>query len=236
MVETFRDPSSFPRPYDLSIASRRPSAETARTIVHKVPKYPVLHNGVLYDPGDIVRFNGRALLYMVDRRLTSKILIVDEPESIRIILTTKIIAALTDRSSEIIDVVESKAVPPTNPPVSPQDGTIVVTPPAPTQRRTPSGPPAPPELHLFSQFNYRGSELVLGPGLAYYDLTKVSLMWLDDWNDEIASVAPTSSTAILNEHVNFTGSFFAIEYVRFDLNNLGDFGWDARTSSVCNYG
>jgi hypothetical protein len=208
--------------------------------VHKVPKYPLLHNGVVYDPRDIVRFNGRALLYIVDGTVPGNILIVDDPETIRSILIMKVVSRVTDTLSSGIAIAESKAVPPTRPPMNPPLGPqniggpeLVVTPPRPGGGGSNQ---SSDELRLFSSGGFGGAELDLKPGLVLYDLTDVYIFWpSDDWNDEINSMLPTSSTGILNEHVNFTGSFLLLPQNMY-VYDLGDYGWDARASAICNYG
>lgn len=243
LTQTFRDPLSVPQVTDISALMRRTPKRVLETIIHKIPKHPVLCDGVVYDPCDIVRFNGQALLYIVDRTFGGNILVVDDPETIRIILLTYMFAGIAD----IADVVESKSVPPSYPPLRPKDvppsglggeqpGT---EPPAFDQYpyRNPSpGIPSSPDLRLFSRQGFGGHRLDVRAGTQWSDLTKAWIFWpFDDWNDEINSMQPTTSSALFKEHVNFMGSFL-IAPKNVYVYSFGDYGWDARISSVLNLG
>ena len=46
---------------------------------------------------------------------------------------------------------------------------------------------------------------------------------------------PTSSTHLFKEHINFGRSFLILPKHSF-IAGFGDYGWDARVSSVANYG
>lgn len=234
LVDTFRDASSFPQAIDLSVLSRLTPKSISKQIVHKVPKYPLLRAGVLYDPKDIVRFNGQVLLYVVDSRFHDSILIIDDPETIRTILSVQIFSGISDRWASIRDVVESKAVPPSNPPLTPQGEEPEVQPPAFDQY--PYRSKSSPDLRLFSRKGWGGNRLDVRAGTQWSDLTKAWIFYpFDDWNDEINSMFPTSSVHIFKEHVNFVGSFLILPKHTF-ISNFGDYGWDARVSSVANYG
>jgi hypothetical protein len=247
LVRTFRDPLSAPQAINLGAIMRRTPERDLEAIVHKVPKYPVLRDGVVYDPSDIVRFNGQVLLYIVDGTFRGKILVVEDHDTIRTLLVTYLFGGIAARAADIAAVVESKAVPPSVPPLRPQGvpesglgseqpGT---EPPSFDQYpyRNPSpGIPSSPDLRLFSDHGFGGSRLDVRAGTQWSDLTKAYIFYpFDDWNDEISSMQPTSSSAIFKEHVDFKGSYL-IAPKDYYVYNFEDYGWNDRISSVLNVG
>ena len=248
LVLTFRDPLSAPQAINLGAIMRRTPKRDLVAIVHKVPKYPVLCDGVVYDPGDIVRFNGQALLYIVDGTFGGNILVVEDHETIRTLLVTYLFGGIAARAADIAAVAEGKAVPPSVPPLRPQfvpaesglGGEQPGTEPPPFDQypyRNPwPGIPSSPDLHLFSDHGFTGSRLDVRAGTQWSDLTKAYIFWpFDDWNDEISSMHPTTSAAIFKEHVDFKGSFL-IAPRNYYVYNFEDFGWNDRISSVLNMG
>ena len=245
LVLTFRDPLSAPQAINLGAIMRRTPKRDLEAIVHKVPKYPVLCDGVVYDPGDIVRFNGQALLYIVDGTFGGNILVVEDHETIRTLLVTYLFGGIAARAADIAAVVESKAVPPSVPPLRPQAESGIGT-------QEPGTEPPPfnmypykgcnpciepsPVLRLFSQKFFWGSRLDVQPGTQWSDLTKAYIFWpFDDWNDEITSVQPTTSAALFKEHVDFKGSYLIVPKLKH-IYDLEDYGWNDRISSVLNVG
>ena len=99
-MNPLRDPLSAPQRLDLSVLSRRTPQSVSAEIVHQIPRKPLLHNGVSYDPEDIVRFNGQPLLYALDERFGDSILIVDEPQTISTLLSAQVFSALGDRPGQ----------------------------------------------------------------------------------------------------------------------------------------
>ena len=100
LVNPLRDPLSAPQRLDLSVLWRRTPQSVSAEIVHQIPRKPLLHNGVSYDPEDIVRFNGQPLLYALDERFGDSILIVDEPQTISTLLSAQVYSALGDRPGQ----------------------------------------------------------------------------------------------------------------------------------------
>ncbi len=248
LVLTFRDPLSAPQAINLGAIMRRTPKRDLEAIVHKVPKYPVLCDGVVYDPGDIVQFNGQALLYIVDGTFGGNILVVEDHETIRTLLVTYLFGGIAARAADIAAVVESKAVPASVPPLRPQftpaesglGSEQPGTEPPPFNQypynSSPSSIKLSPDLRLFSDSNFNGSRLDVHPGTQWSDLTKAYIFWpFDDWNDEISSMQPTTSAAIFKEHVDFKGSYLIAPRLYY-VYNFEDFGWNDRISSVLNVG
>jgi hypothetical protein len=72
-------------------------------IEHKVPKVPFIVKGVEYDPEDIVRFNGKELLFIADARPGASEMIVLEDKSVwSSFLQTNILATLLVRNGTVL--------------------------------------------------------------------------------------------------------------------------------------
>jgi hypothetical protein len=52
-----------PYPVDFALLGKRTPPDIARSITHRTPKVPFLLDGVAYNPKDISRFDGQALLF-----------------------------------------------------------------------------------------------------------------------------------------------------------------------------
>lgn len=237
LVNPLRDPLSAPQRLDLSVLSRRTPQSVSAEIVHQIPRKPLLHNGVSYDPEDIVRFNGQPLLHALDERFGDSILIVDEPQTISTLLSAQVFSALGDRPGQSGHGSGTLGTLPLHPAVNPPSGrpddTGAEPPPF---DQYPYKSQSSPDLRLFSKSGWGGSRLDVRAGTQWADLTKAWIFYpFDDWNDEINSMYPTSSTHLFQEHINFGGSFLILPKHSF-IAGFGDYGWHARVSSVANYG
>jgi hypothetical protein len=62
-----REQQGIPKRMDVDAIARRSSEPLAAGTRHPVPEVPFIANGIVYDPKDISRFDGRQLLYVDSR-------------------------------------------------------------------------------------------------------------------------------------------------------------------------
>jgi hypothetical protein len=256
MVETIRKASNGRsaatkrslRPIDLKGRRAQTPPEVVRKIVQVPPQIPVLLNGVLYDPKDLVRFNGTEL-HFVAVRSRDYLLAIDDRSIIanwHDHLYLSAISAATDYGG--INPQETPAAPSSGgTDDSPQDygGVNPQNSPEGFSRGGPSsehpgmwgagngGDDGPPRTIFWSDHWYSGASLELSPNRGYYDLTEVGsglFGWFGDWNDKISSVQLLGTQiAVLHEHVRWAGATFTCTY---SMDDLGFVGWNDRASSV----
>ncbi len=247
---------------DFTLLGKPTPPEVARGIVHTAPQVPFILDGVTYDPKDIGRFNGKALLFMPIVGSDGNTALQTFHEEISPILAGYFQLRQVAGLLKIADFALPGLPPPPHagtPPGTPDDpynpgpwgcGGITgvpcgrssqPSPPAPPAPK-PAPPPEPPfpftgeQVQMFDRGDYTGNWFWLARGFMWGDLTQVSRGGLfgGDWNDEIFSLSSTSSFCIYCEHINLQGSKFFPGPGK-PIRNLAALGWHNRISSVWNY-
>ncbi|MBF9253587.1 hypothetical protein I2I11_09815 [Pontibacter sp. 172403-2] len=249
-----------PHQGDFSLLGKRTPQEIARNIVHRTPEVPFILDGVTYDPTDINRFNGQALLFMpIVAADGSKWLQLFHDETSSVLagyFQVRQIATILYPADFTLPGV-SNPTPPGQPPgtSNPNDpppinigvgcGGITGIPCG--QSQPPSQPPpqhhepAPPvnwgQVQMFDDADYEGNWFWLAKDFMWTDLTRVSRGgWFGgDWNDAISSLASTNTSCIYCEHVNLEGSKLVLG-PNNPVPHLSALGWNDRISSVLNFG
>lgn len=204
---------------------------------HRVPRLPVLLNGTLYDPADIVLFDGTALHFVPAR---DHLLAVDDLELMHQWWRTTYLTAAAEKyqyGGYHAGGIEPAWQPAPFPPMEPggelpgsQQGN-----PIPSLQYP--DPDAGPETRLYEHAGRQGGYLTLPGNRGFYDLTKISKGFLGlegDWNDTISSVwMHKTSYCVLHEHVHYGGSSLSIwGGMTYLQGHLEDVGWNDRASSV----
>ncbi len=231
LTEAIQDPKGRSQRLDYELFSKPTPGEAWATIEHKVPKIPFIVNGIEHDPEDIVRYNGRELCFIVDAR--------SEPNEM-VVLTDKAVwssflqtTTLANQVSSSLERYQYGGYHFDTGPSPASEGPVIILP-----------PPKPPygritqDVYMYSQTDWTGSRLELGPSLQYPDLTSLYIWWpLVTWNDEIMSISPTTSFCIFGEHIGFDpGSKLWFVYSELGYKDLEEVGWNDRISSVWNAG
>ena len=247
-----------PRLIDFAPLGKRTSKDLARSITHAAPEVPFVLDGIAYEPEDIRRFDGQALVFIptVAADGSTYLQLFDEKigEVIASYFQMRQIASLLNPADFL-----PPWVPPQTPPGTPP-GTY--TPPndpgpygcggitgipcgKPTPTPTPPPPPARPEppapftldqIQMFDSGDYTGNWFWLAKGYMWKDLTRVSRggFFGGDWNDKIFSLSSTNTSCIYCEHINLEGSKFFLGPNK-PIRNLAALGWHNRISSVWNF-
>ena len=246
-----------PRLIDFTPLCKRTPQDVASGIVHVVPEVPFVLDGIFYDPKDISRFDGQALVFIPTVAADGKAWLQLFHEKIGEIIATyfqmRQLSALINLSDFGIPGLPPPSQPgsPPGQPSSPGYPPIVGCgstglPPCGQSQHPPSGPTPPPrepnppstwgQVQMFDDANYAGNWLWLAKGYMWNDLTRVSRGgWLGgDWNDEISSLSSTNTSCIYCEHINLEGSKLFIG-PNTPKHNLEIFGWNDRISSVWNF-
>lgn len=241
-----------PTQVDVFSSAAMPPVSVATECVHRPPEMPVLIDGVLYDPKDITRFNGKALHFVAPRPGGDHYLRAYSGDqwqrSLVVYLQTRDMLSLFDVSPLDFPIPGLPSPPGPGGPGFPPPTPPIPLPGSPGTQQSPSPQPtAPPpampnhprEAQFFSDAGYTGDWLWLGPRLQWSDLTKVSrarvLFWSSDWNDVISSVISWFGIVVLCEDINLGGSTFGIQ-AGLPIFHLSSYGWNDRTSSIVNWG
>lgn len=241
-----------PRLVDFAHLGRRTPPDTARGIVHPAPEVPFVLDGVTYEPQDIRRLNGQALLFI-------PVVAADGSSSLQLFheeigtvlagyLQVRQVASLVYPTDFPIPGVSGptkpgEPPPPTYPPLNPPGGSGAPPPPPPAGGGGGGGgsvfPPAPftyGQIQMFDGGGYQGNWFWLAKGFMWTDLTRVSRggFFGGDWNDEIFSLGSTNTSCIYCEHINLEGSKLFLGPNR-PIDNLVPLGWHNRISSVWNF-
>jgi hypothetical protein len=213
-----------------------------------VPEVPFRVNRVEYDPKDIVRFNGKELCYISTSRSGKNELLVIENKNVwASFLQTNALASLVSsdpsssdpiylgaksgRSVVNVTTTDTRSFPGGG--VGPTDATVVVGQPPHTMFTTGK---LPTSVTMYNDAEFDGYDIELEAGMEFFDLTSCYIFWpFDDWNDEISSIAATSSNCVYFEHVHRWGSSLVLERT-VGRRNLAEIGWNDRISSVVNFG
>jgi hypothetical protein len=241
-----------PHSIDFAQLGKRTPQDAARSIIHVVPKVPFILDGVTFDPGDIRRFDGEALVFMPIIKADGSLWLQVFHEEIRQVLAGYLqmrqVAGLI--YPEDFSIPGASTTPPGTSPGQPPGtdywpplvgcggitGIACGAPNLPT--RGPLNPPITSgQIQMFDDADYSGNWFWLAKGYMWKDLTRVSRGgWFgDDWNDEISSLSSTNTTCIYYEHINFEGSSIILAPNK-PISNLSELGWNDRISSVWNYG
>lgn len=243
-----------PNTGDFAFLSKRTSQEVAHSIVHAVPEVPFVLDGITYDPTEIKRFNGQALLSMPVIAADGTTFLQVFHEEIGAVVAgyfqMRRIAALINFNDFPIPGVSTPpaGTPPGTSP--PPDGTIVgcggitgiacgqpTQPPTqPPAHREPNPPVMFGSVQMFDDADYQGNWFWLAKGYMWQDLTSVSRggFFGGDWNDEISSLGSTNTSCIYCEHINLEGSKLLLGPNK-PIPHLSALGWNDRISSVLNF-
>jgi hypothetical protein len=218
LSDIIREQKGAPTRLDIDALARPTPAAVVAAIRHKVPQVPFVMGGTVYDPKDIVRFNGRELLF------------VDTKEELFVYADTAAILTLLQAAAftNILQTgLKKYGIQQTPGAVRPADADIVVGRPPHSQGYQP--PPA--RCSMFDDADYLGSQLDLEPGHAFPDLSECyTWPFGSGWNDCISSIYDTSGLCVFWEHIHFQGS----QLVSIGNKNLASIGWNDRISSVQN--
>ncbi len=239
-----------PRLIDFTYLSKPTSQDVARSIIHVAPEVPFVLDGVAYDPKDICRFDGQALLFIPIVKADGNAWLQVFHEAIGAVIAgyfqVRQLAALINPSDFSFPGPTPPPPPGTPPALPPLVGCgHTGQPPCGQSKQPPSGTTPPPrepnppytgdEVQMFDDADYAGNWFWLAKGYAWKDLTRVSRGgWFGgNWNDAISSLSFTNTTCIYYEHINFEGDRLLVP-PQTPKHNLGKFGWNDRISSVVN--
>jgi len=230
-------PRDHMRPVDLQRMIAPPDPERSKRTVHRVPRLPFVLRGTLYDPADIVRFNGQEL-HTIAAPGRDELIVIDDPSIMNNWLQLtyvsnsyhpdKVLSQFGGRSGELgtTDFGIGRGEPGGGF-FGGGEGPVIETP-----GHSP-GLSGPPRAIFWEDANYNGASLELVAGYAYDDLTEVhhGLLGLGgDWNDFITSIQTSVPLyAGLWEHVHQGGSSYACFGGSLDLTSAG---WNDRASSI----
>ena len=249
-----------PRLIDFTLLGQRTPENVARSIVHVAPEVPFVLDGVAYDPKDIRRFDGKALIFI-------PVVAADGSDRMQV-FHDKIGAVVAGyfQVRQLATLLYPNDFPIPGVPPQPQPGTPPGQPPQPPpygwpltgcgspglppcgqSQPPPTAEPTPPprepnppatwnQVQMFEDLDYTGNWLWLTKGYMWMDLTRVSRGgWFGgDWNDEISSLSSTNTSCIYCEHINLEGSKLLVG-PNTAKHRLSEFGWNDRISSVWNF-
>jgi hypothetical protein len=243
-----------PRRIDFSQLGKRTPSNVAKVIVHPVPAIAFTIDGVLYDPHDIRRFNGEALVYIptitADGTYGLQLFHEETSAVIATYLQTRYLASLLFPDDPSIP-----GLPPPRQPGDNSNGGIKQGPPnliPPGDSGSSSGsssggtgvptpqPSLPPvtegQVQMFDGVAFNGDWFWMARGRTWSDLTKVSRGgWFGgDWNDAIMSLSSTGTACIYSEDINLQGSKLYIGNYHA-VSDLTPLGWQRRISSAWNF-
>jgi hypothetical protein len=185
-------------------AQMEAAAPADSSIVHPIPKMPIMVDGVRYAPEEISQFNGRVLRYVLDKRTQS--------EGVMVAFTTLdgLMAYLKDQWGWQ----------PSGTTVSAQSavGTGIMQPMSDSYWTV-----------FYADAYYAGSTLITAPNATIADLGAVS----PGWNDRISSVQVATGVAwaTLYADTNYYGDQLWMQRGT-EWGWLANNGWDNRASSL----
>jgi hypothetical protein len=222
-----------------------PEPPPDRSFSHRPPRIPFTVSGVTYDPVDIKRFDGQPLHFVCRQfgHATELIGLVGD-EWVRALTTYAQLVRLSQLAAPAAGLGPTSAY---HVPAYPVLVGTYTDPRRPFNRETASAGAvtaglAPPQdvpsliCRLYQHANFRGVGLIIRPGTAYADFTKIGLLGGGGtWNDIVSSVKSDGATVLLFEAINYVGSTLLV--MPYDLlTNLETVGWNDRVSSVKNFG
>jgi hypothetical protein len=202
-----------------------------KKIVQVAPAVPVLLNGTLYDPKDLMRFNGQELHFVVAAS-RDYMLAVDDLALISSWHEHNIIDDLARKTYGIpLPKTEPGGVEPQTqgPEGGVWGGSTTALGPGNAKGRNPDH-----ETIFYEDIDYGGDDISLEKNRGYYDLTEVSsglFGWGSNWNDRISSIETSYQTpwAVLHEDIHWAGQTLSLYGGTLDLV---PYGWNDRASSV----
>jgi hypothetical protein len=219
LSDVVREQKGVPRRIDIDAMARRTPEKVVAAIRHKVPQVPFVMGGIVYDPKDITRFNGRELLFIDNG--DELLVYADAAEAVTLLLQAISLVNVIQTGLEKYGIHQKPGA------VKPADQGFVI--PNPPQSQG-SQPPA--VCVMFDDLDYSGGQLNLDPGYEFPDLTQCyTAPFGSGWNDCISSIYPTSGLCVFYEHINFQGS----QLITTGNSNLASNGWNDRISSVRNF-
>jgi hypothetical protein len=240
-----------PRLIDFAPLGKRTPKDLASSIIHVAPEVPFVLDGIAYEPEDIRRFDGKALIFIPIVATDGSTWLQVFHEEIGAVIASyfqvRQLAALINPSDFQFPGPQTPPPPgtPTPPPVLVGCG-YPGLPPCGQSQQPPPGPTPPPrepnppvtwgQVQMFDDADYQGNWFWLAKGYMWKDLTRVSRGgWFGgEWNDEISSLSSTNTSCIYCEHINLEGSKFLVG-PNTPKHNLEVFGWNDRISSVWNF-
>jgi hypothetical protein len=246
-----------PHVIDFAALGKRTPQDVARSIIHVAPEVPFILDGVAFDPEDIRRFDGQALVFIPIVAADGSNRLQVFHDEIREVLAgyfqMRQIGYLISPNDFPIPGVSNPppGTPPGQPP-QPGDPPVIVgcggttgipcgapqPPPGPAPTHTEPNPPVTRgQVQMFDDADYSGNWFWLAKGFMWKDLTRVSRggFFGGDWNDAISSLSSTDTSCIYCEHINLEGSTLLLGPNK-PIPHLSSLGWNDRISSVWNYG
>jgi hypothetical protein len=230
-------PGARARPLDPQRLIGPADPERARRAVHRVPRLPFVLRGTLYDPADIVRFNGQEL-HTIAAPGRDHLIVIDDAALMNNWLQmayfsdsyhpNKVVGVRGSTGSGELGTTDFGIGRGAPGGIGSPEGPVVIG----SSGHSP-GLGGPPRAIFYEDVDYGGASIELVAGLAYDDLTEVhhGVLGLGgDWNDYISSIQTSIPLyAGLWEHVHQGGSSFACFGGSLDLSSAG---WNDRASSV----
>ena len=238
-----------PRLIDFSPLAARTPDSVARGIVHAVPSVPLIFDGVTYNPEDIHRFDGQALIFVPITASDGTNWLQLFPEEIATVLagyfqTRQLVYLVNPADFPIVPLLDPPPGPGDPPPPiychGSSNGIICGSGPGGDPPPLPPPPPSPPittnQVEMFDDADYTGNWFWLGRGYMYKDLRAVGRGgWFGgDWDDSISSLSSTNTSCIYCEYVNLEGSKLYLGPNK-PISNLSIIGSNDRISSVWNF-
>jgi hypothetical protein len=203
------------------------TAAADQPITHIPPSIELTIDGTVYDPSDIVRFDGQPLHFVLSG---SDLAAFTDPWPIKTAVGNRAFRGVLYPTDSGMTVDEHGR------PfykVGGSDGG--------SRTRTPPWQVNYGSLKMFSDINWGGDWFWLDEGWAWPDLTRVwrnkVLFFHGNWNDVISSVTGTASMVTYCEHIYYKGSTLTVPERRpqDSLPNLHVLGWGDRISSVIHW-
>ncbi|WP_394141139.1 hypothetical protein [Cytobacillus oceanisediminis] len=197
-------------------------------IVQRVPQVPFILNGTMYDPKDIIRFNGQELHFVIPPS-GDHMLVVD---NIELLNAWKIL-----ENHELLGYQKMRRVPPI-----PQPGDVgdpggegegdLAPMPGFGQSLPPHQPPTF-RTYFYSEKRYKGFPLMVKGKVRDLRRLQMGVTGLYNWDKKISSVSNIGSyrDCVLFEGYNFYGPSLMVRF-GYQIEDLARFGWDNRASSV----
>lgn len=194
-------------------------ASRARGKAQRPVTVPVQIDGVLYDPKDLHRFDGRVLHFVAPsgKRPLQAFTGEQWPTMLRTYIQVRNVGS-TLHGDDMSVIIGGPPQPPNGGTWPPPPNGVVIYPPA----------------QFFSDAGFQGDHLYLNWQWERPDLTKLGRGdWWDrkSWNDCISSVSPVPNVGflVLCEDINLGGASLSVPFAVRDLTPLG---WNDRASSL----
>jgi hypothetical protein len=224
------------RPVDFRRFSVSPNYKARTDMVHKVPSVPILVDSVLYDPADIVRFNGQELHSVLAPDHKSMIAVTDR-QVISRWWELNYVSAMMGQSPFALPRAMNND----------RSGSSIPRETAGTSSLYRYSPPDP-ICWYFEHPGRQGSWITHPANRGFGDLTAVHsgfAGWGDSWNDRISCVWVVNMWhCVLHEDIYWAGSTLSLQssiaaspegpisFPEILVDDLRAFGWNDRASAV----